>query len=104
MFMLLYIRTEEARKKLQNIWISTSKLIPELQKVKKQISKNKIPVHILMGQHDQVIPLRNAKHFRGHSSDIHVHVFERGHNLMEFEEVRGTVAAWIFRTFQTAKS
>lgn len=103
-FMMFYIRTAEARQRLLDIWISTSKLIPSLQKIKMSINKKQIPVHILMGQHDQVIPLRNAKHFKGHSTNIHIHVFERGHNLMEFEEVKGTVAAWIFRTYQTAKN
>ena len=103
-FAMQYIRTAESRQLLYNIWLSTSKLIPNLHKIKHNIKAKHIPVHLLMGQQDKVIPLKNAQNFKGHSADIFIHVFERGHNLLDFEEVRGTVAAWLFRTNQATKS
>lgn len=102
-FALQYIRTLSSRELLYNIWMSTRKLIPRLQHLKKSIAAKHIPVHILMGQQDKIIPLKNAVRFKGHNAHIFVHVFERGHNLLEFGEVKGTVAAWLFRTNQQTK-
>lgn len=103
-FAMQYIRRPESRQLLYNIWMSTSKLIPDLHKAKHNIKANRIPVHLLMGQQDKVIPLQNAHNFKGHSADIVIHVFDRGHNLLDFEEVRGTLAAWLFRTNQSNNS
>lgn len=103
-FAMQYIRTPESRQLLYNIWLSTSKLIPHLYKTKQNIKAKRIPVHLLMGQQDKVIPLQNALNFKGHSADIVIHVFDRGHNLLDFEEVRGTLAAWLFRTNPSTNS
>lgn len=102
-FAMQYIRTEESRQMLYNIWISTSKLIPDLLKIKKVVRQTNISFHLLMGQQDQVIPVKNALQFKANASNINLHVFERGHNLLDFEEVRGTVAAWLFRINQSAQ-
>lgn len=103
-FALQYIRTPESRNRLLDIWMNTSKLIPDLKKVKHLVDTKKIPVHILMGQQDKVIPLKNAHQFKGRNTNIQLHVFERGHNLLEFEEVKGTVATWLFRTNKSSQS
>jgi pimeloyl-ACP methyl ester carboxylesterase len=96
-FALQYIRTPESRQRLYNIWFSTRKLIPHLHLLRKHIRAKHIPTHLLMGQQDKIISLKNGIRFKGHNPYIFVHVFERGHNLLDFEEVRGTVAAWLFR-------
>jgi len=101
-FAMLYIRTREARQLLYNIWMSTSKLIPEISFLKRKIRAHHIPVHLLMGQNDQVIPVKNALRFKGNNPYIVTHVFDRGHNMLDFEEVRGTVTAWLFRNKQAA--
>jgi pimeloyl-ACP methyl ester carboxylesterase len=101
-FALQYIRTDASRRLLFDIWMATRKVIARLGTVKHEIKSRRIPVHILMGQQDSIIPLRNARIFKGHNEYIHIHVFQRGHNLLNFEEVRGAVAAWLFRTSQTA--
>lgn len=103
-FAMQYIRTRESRRMLYNIWMSTSKLIPRLNSLKSKIRSGHIPVHLLMGQNDQVIPVKNALQFKGNNSHIILHVFERGHNMLDFEEVRGTACAWLFRTKQAAKT
>ncbi|MDI9320342.1 MAG: alpha/beta hydrolase [Phycisphaerales bacterium] len=99
-FALQYIHSLSSRKLLYNIWMSTRALTPRLQHLKKVLATHHIPIHILMGQQDKIIPLKNAMRFKSHNDYIFVHVFERGHNLLAFEEVRGTVAAWLFRTNQ----
>jgi pimeloyl-ACP methyl ester carboxylesterase len=102
-FAIQYIRTASSRQLLYDIWLSTSQLIPHLHHIKRQISAHHIPVHIMMGQNDKIIPIKNALRFKGRSTYINVHVFERGHNLLDFEEVRGTVLAWLFRINHSAK-
>lgn len=97
-FALQYIRTDASRKLLYDIWMATRKLNADLGRVKHEIGTRPIPVHILMGERDSVIPLRNARIFKGRNDHIHIHVFHRGHNLLQFEEVKGTVAAWLFRS------
>lgn len=103
-FAMQYIRTPESRELLYNIWINTSLIVPRLKKIRQHISNHHLPVHILVGRKDQVIPLDHAVRFKGHSEDIALHVFERGHNLLSFEEVKGTLAAWLFRTPQVHRS
>lgn len=102
-FALQYIRTPESRMLLWHIWMSTRHLLPDVALLKKQISKRHTPVHILMGQHDNIIPLNNAFRFKGSNPYIQVHVFERGHNLLEYEEVKGMAAAWLFRVNTSRK-
>jgi pimeloyl-ACP methyl ester carboxylesterase len=97
LFFLQYIRTAELRQRLYNIWFSTRKLIPNLPLIRKSIRSKHIPTHLLMGQQDKIIPVKNGLKFKGNNPQIFLHVFERGHNLLDFEEVRGTVAAWLFR-------
>lgn len=97
-FALQYIRTDTSRRLLYDIWMATRKLNARLTQVKQEIKARHIPVHILMGERDSVIPLRNARVFKGRNEQIHIHVFQRGHNLLQFEEVKGTVAAWLFRS------
>lgn len=96
-FALQYIRTPASRQLLYNIWNSTRKLVPNLHLLRSHIAQKHIPTHLLMGQQDRVISLRNGLRFKGKNPSIFVHVFERGHNMLDFEEVRGTVAAWLFR-------
>lgn len=103
-FAMQYIRSKDSRQMLYNIWMSTSKLIPDLADIRRQIKIYRIPVHLLMGQQDQVIPAKNGIRFKGHNPNIVLHVFERGHNMLDFEEVRGTVSAWLFRTNQSPRT
>lgn len=103
-FVLQYVRTPDSRILLYKIWYSMRKLIPNLNRLKKNIHKRGIPVHLMMGQQDLVIPVRNAFHFKGKTPDIKIHVFERGHNLLDFEEVQGSVASWLFRSSSNPKS
>ncbi|MCC6186596.1 MAG: alpha/beta hydrolase [Chitinophagaceae bacterium] len=96
-FAMQYIRTPESRLRLYNIWNTTRKLIPHLHKLRQRIAHKHIPTHLIMGQQDRVISLQHGLRFKGNNPSIFVHVFERGHNMLDFEEIRGTVAAWLFR-------
>lgn len=98
-----YIETEKLRTLLYDIWMTTSPLVPDLKKVDQNIKKRKMPVHLYVGKKDKIIPYKNALKFKGKSEQIKLHLFERGHNLLFFEEVRGIVKAWLFRTYSSSK-
>lgn len=88
-FVMQYVRTREARERVRNIWHSLSDLLPNLSRVADEATNRKVPIHILAGNNDSVIPLRNLRRFAARGSAISLHLFERGHNLLQFEEVRG---------------
>jgi pimeloyl-ACP methyl ester carboxylesterase len=92
-FIVQYIGTPEARAKVRNIWMSLAQLLPNRRQVASMASSKKIPVHILAGNTDTVIPLRNLRRFAARSSYISLHLFERGHNLLQFDEVKGMFAS-----------
>lgn len=92
-FIMQYIGTREARAKVRHIWMSLAKLIPNCRQVATLAGSKKIPIHILAGNRDTIIPLRHLRRFAARSSYISLHLFERGHNLLQFDEVRGMFAA-----------
>lgn len=96
-FALPYIRTKESRQLLYRIWLSTRHLIVPASILYRMMKANNIHVHLIMGHHDRVIPVQQAKKFKGKNPLVHLHIFERGHNLLDFEEVRGAVHAWLLR-------
>ncbi|MGC4058297.1 MAG: alpha/beta hydrolase [Chitinophagaceae bacterium] len=102
-FVMQYIRTTEARERLFNIWMSLSELMPVLEKIRRESSNRQVPVHILAGNADNVIPLRTIRNFAKRGSQVFLHLFERGHNLLQFDEVKGTFCSRLFNVTATAK-
>lgn len=92
-FVMQYIRTREARERVMHIWNSLSDLLPNRTQVCDIAASRKIPVHILAGNNDAIIPLPQLRRFAARSSAISLHLFERGHNLLQFDEVKGTFAS-----------
>ncbi len=96
MFALQHIRTPEAREKLYHIWCSLGALKSSRPLILQHLKSNHIQLHLLMGQQDPIIPVKSAMTFKGKHKNIVVHVFDRAHNLLAFEEVKGTVCAWLY--------
>lgn len=92
-FVMQYIRTREARLRVMHIWNSLSDLLPNINHVVSEIHARKIPVHVLAGNNDTVIPVAQLRRFAARSSYISLHLFERGHNLLQFDEVKGMFAS-----------
>ncbi|MCW3113158.1 MAG: alpha/beta hydrolase [Segetibacter sp.] len=91
-FVSYYIYDEEHRKTLYRRWISMRKFRPSLTKLKRLIKKNRIPVRMLFGAFDRVIPYQGGERFKqGIEEFASVEVVEAGHNLLSEVNVRKIV-------------
>lgn len=86
-FLMHYLETPEARRFLGNVWPSLKLIIPEKKKVQDAIRRHHIPLHLVMGRYDRVIPLKLAEGLAAGADDIHLHVLEKGHRLLDEETV-----------------
>lgn len=84
-FAMQYVQTKEKRQFLYNVWPAMSALIPLTSKVKVNIRKEKIPVHIFMGAYDRIIPAKLAQDFCKDLPEAQVHILQKGHRLMDEE-------------------
>jgi pimeloyl-ACP methyl ester carboxylesterase len=82
-FVRYYIHDDETRLILYRRWISMRKFSPSLSKLKKLIKKYRIPVRMMFGAFDRVIPYEGGERFRkGIEEFATVKVVESGHNLL----------------------
>lgn len=86
-FVMHYLKTEDDRKKLQQIWNALSLLVPDHQNVKKLISQHTIPVFIFMGKRDRVISLRKAQKFKKGLPTAQLSLLEKGHRVLDDETI-----------------
>lgn len=91
-FLMHYLETPDARRFLGDVWPSLRFIIPEKKKVQEAVRKHHIPLHLVMGRYDRVIPLKLAERLAAGVADIHLHVLEKGHKLLD-EETAALVAA-----------
>ena len=70
---------------LKKVWPNLRLFIPDQQLVKQQIRKHHIPVQLFMGRHDRVIPLKHAELFASGAADIHMHILDKGHRVIDNE-------------------
>lgn len=88
-FVRYYIFDEEHRKTLYRRWISMRKFKPVHRKLKRLIRKNQIPVRMLFGAFDRVIPYQGGERFKqGIEEFVTVEVVQAGHNLLSEVNVR----------------
>lgn len=88
-FVRYYIYNEEHRKTLYRRWISMRKFKPAPAKLKRLITKNRIPVRMLFGAFDRVIPHKGGERFKqGIEQFAAVEVVEAGHHLLSEVHVR----------------
>lgn len=82
-FIEYYIYDEEHRKTLYMRWISMRKFKPSTSKLKQLIKKNHLPVRMLFGAFDRVIPYAGGERFKqGIEEFATLEVIESGHNLL----------------------
>lgn len=68
---------------LRTSWQALKKLHPKPAQIRKIFEKYPIPVHLLMGVQDPVIPLRNGEYFAGlFPQNVTLHKLQKGHRLM----------------------
>lgn len=94
-YLRFYIQDEEYRYILYHRYISMRKFKPSLTRLKKLIVEYKIPVRMLFGSFDKVIPFKGGNKFKeGIEEFASVKVIEAGHNLLSEVQV-GKIAQLI---------
>jgi pimeloyl-ACP methyl ester carboxylesterase len=86
-FAMYYINKQSEREKLLRIWPNMHLIIPDRVKLKRLIEEYRIPVHIFIGSYDKVIPLKNAKKFMRGLSTVQLHIFDKGHWLLDEDTI-----------------
>ena len=90
-FVMHFLQTDEGRNLLLRVWPAMSGIIPPPSKVKATIKKHRIPVTIIMGLLDKIIPPIQAKKFSAGLDTVKVHYLAKGHRVFDHENA-GLVA------------
>lgn len=78
-----YIDEQKVRDDLYRIWTTMRKFRPNLQQIKRNIAEHKIPLHLVFGSYDRVIPVKNGYRLQKESKEwMHVHELQSGHRLL----------------------
>lgn len=86
-FFVQYLEAGWSRSLLQRAWPPLRYLTPSNARVRAAIRSHHVPVHLFMGIHDPVIPLRYAEAFAKGAPDVHLHRLQRGHRLLDGETI-----------------
>jgi pimeloyl-ACP methyl ester carboxylesterase len=79
-----YIDEQNVRDDLYRIWTTMRKFRPNLQHIKRSLTEHKIPLHLVFGSYDRVIPVKNGYRFQKEAAEwIHVHELQSGHLLLK---------------------
>lgn len=83
-FALSNFDSSEKRKKVYEVWMIYRLLLPDHRKVAREIRKHKIPLHLVFGKYDSIIPLDHAVEIaRDAGNSCHVHQVDTGHQLIK---------------------
>ena len=79
-----YIDEQKVRDDLYRIWTTMRKFRPDLKQIKRKLTEHRIPLHLVFGSYDRVIPPKNGYRFQNESKQwIHVHELQSGHLLLK---------------------
>lgn len=82
-FLSYYLNDDAYRIKFYHRYISMQKFRPSLSKLKRLIRKYRIPVKMMFGRYDQVIPYARGEKFReGIEEFASVKIVDAGHHLL----------------------
>jgi pimeloyl-ACP methyl ester carboxylesterase len=87
-FVMHFLQEEEGRKFLQKVWPDMSDLMPSPSKLRLVIKKHHIPVNVIMGAHDKIIPPALAKKFGKGLDTVKVCILEKGHRVFDNENAQ----------------
>jgi pimeloyl-ACP methyl ester carboxylesterase len=88
-----YLASEPSRTFLLRVWPCLRKLVPDDAKVRKLVKQHAIPIHIYIGQHDRIIPVRLAQRFKANLDSVQLYILDKGHRLLDAETVPQVAAA-----------
>lgn len=81
-FTAYHISAPERRNRLMGCWLSMSHFYSKPKRVKNFIKQKGIPTHLYFGARDEVIPLSAGQWFDKEVDNIHLHIIEEGHLLV----------------------
>lgn len=85
-FLMDQTATPQIRRLVYEVWNSTRLLEPDLAQAARQAQEQDIPVHLLLGEHDQVIKPRHGKRLLRYApGHIQVHLLPNGHRMLDKE-------------------
>jgi len=82
-FVMHYLHTENDRKKLLHVWNDLAPLVPNGEKLRLVIPKNKVALTIFMGEKDSVIPVKKALQFVKKVPVAHLRILHKGHRMLD---------------------
>jgi pimeloyl-ACP methyl ester carboxylesterase len=79
-----YIDDKKIREDLYHIWTTMRKFRPDIHRVKQQVISNHIPIKLVFGKHDRVIPYETGYRLqKGCETWISMHELQSGHLLLK---------------------
>lgn len=79
-----FLDDQQARTDLYHIWTTFRQLRPHLKKVQQQIGHQNIPVQLVFGRYDRIIPPENGRRLQtGAETQVHIHQLAAGHQLLK---------------------
>ncbi len=95
-FVLHYLHTAESREQLRMVWAQLADIVPHVHRLQHALRGRAIPIHLFMGRHDRIIPVAHAEHFKKVFGNVHLHILQKGHRLLDAD-----VAAQVAATLNT---
>lgn len=82
------IATREKRQMVHDVWMTMRHFEPALKKVGEIIKQENIPVHVLLGKYDKVIPATLGNRLKKYAPEhVTVYVVDCGHNMFVEETI-----------------
>lgn len=79
-----FLDEPKARTDLYHIWTTMRHLRPQLKQVQQQIRQQQLPVHLVFGRYDRIIPPENGRILqRGAEQQVQLHQLTAGHQLLK---------------------
>jgi pimeloyl-ACP methyl ester carboxylesterase len=92
-FVLHYLQTAESRERLRLVWAKLADIVPHLHRLQYALNGRAIPIHLFMGRFDRIIPVAHAEHFKKVFGNVHLHILQKGHRLMDADVATQVAAA-----------
>ena len=83
-----FLKSRNRRLRVQYGWHALSTLHIDYNALFSLLSHEPLPIHLIVGQHDTIIPSKNAYTFASKINNATVHTLNKGHQLLDSETYR----------------
>ena len=81
-FAFYHTRSKEGRERVFGVWLSLNEFIPNKKEVKSFIQKKKLPVELVFGTRDDIIPAKIGEEFIADLPTARLHLIDSNHFLV----------------------